>query len=31
MIAEAKALTRYNGAGFCICVLRLTLEEAEVV
>lgn len=31
MIAEAKTLTRYNGARFCIYVLRLTLEEAGVV
>ena len=31
MIAEAKTLTRYNGAVFCIYVLRLALEEAGVV
>lgn len=31
MTEEAKTLTRYSGAGFCIYVLRLALEEAGVV
>lgn len=31
MTEGAKTLTRYSGAGFCIYVLRLALEEAGVV
>lgn len=31
MISEAKSLIRWNGAGFHACMLRLALEEAEVV